>query len=180
MINLLPDIDKKAIEHEYKLRRRAVILTAGIMLSVATIIFMTPSYVLSLYKGKSTNTEVAKAAAIDQAEELKSKAEITTSKALIKVLQPQVQGILPTTVISYLVKNKTAQNTITDFAYTRSADTGTISIIVHGVAKTRQNLSKFLEAMRHEQGITSADVPVSDFAKDTNIAYTMTITSTVK
>lgn len=180
MINLLPDNEKKAIDREYKLRHLIVILWACLFFIIATGLFMLPSYVLTLYKGKASNSDIAKAAALNQAEEQKSKKEIDDAKSFMKVLQPVSGLLLPTNIIAIINKDKTPNNTISNISYSRADDGSAITILVKGVSKTRQSLSQFKEALTHETGITSVDIPVSNFAKESNIDFTITLISKIQ
>lgn len=173
MINLLPENEKKNLDREYTFRLAAVSLGAVIGLSIIAIIVLLPVYVLAVYKGKvATIVDAPKNQEATQAQEAFKK-QIDDAKILMRVLRPEEAGTLPSMVIEVLSKHKTSQNTVSDVSYRRDAN-GT-TVVVRGVARTRDSLSRFTDALTQEPLIANVDVPVSNFAKDANIVYTFTI-----
>ena len=175
MINLLPESEKKNIEHEYKLRRLALILMSCIGLVVTILIMMIPMYVISIYKSNAIGADTATAIAQDKADQQLYKKQLDDARTLVRVLKPQAAGLSASGIVNLLVKNKSSDIQITGIADAMSG--GSATIIVTGIAKNREALSSFTDALSHEKGIAKVDVPVSNFAKDTNIAYTFTITT---
>ncbi len=171
MINLLPENNKKELDREYTYRHAVVALWSALALIVVALVVMVPAYILTLYKGMvETSTVPTDEIAKNEAD---FKKQLEETKLLINVLKPKTGITLPSNVITLLDKHKTTKNTITSLTYVVS-DAGTL-VDVRGIAKTRESLSVFTDALRKEGIITKVDVPVSNFAKDTNIAYTFSI-----
>jgi len=175
MINLLPENEKQTLGREYKYRHAVVALSATLVLIVVALVVMMPAFVLALYKSSAVSTEavvVDPAIAQTQAE---FKKQLDDAKLLINVLRPQGTSTVPSKIIVLLAKHKTSENTITSIAYD-AKETGTV-VDVKGIAKSRESLSAFSDALRKEQGIADVNVPVSNFAKDVNIPYSFTVTT---
>jgi Tfp pilus assembly protein PilN len=176
MINLLPQNEKKNIDREYHLRRIALVLMAAIALVGIAIVLMVPMYLTSFYKSRSIDATTASAIAKDKSDEQNYKQQIDQAKLLLKVLKPQASGMLPSNIVSLLVVNKTNDIKVNSISYSQNSPSGA-TVIVRGAAKTREALSAFTSALGRDKAITKVDIPVSNFAKDTNIPYVFTITT---
>jgi hypothetical protein len=55
---------------------------------------------------------------------------------------------------------------------------GALSMRVSGVADTRESLHSYVVALEGEPWVKSADLPISAYAADTNVSFTVTLTGT--
>jgi len=184
MINLLPDSDKKNNDQEYRLRRMALVVFLLIVVVLSSMAFMTPSYVLSRYRASGEKDGLANQTSESQGGNEKDlEFQINTAKNLTTLLKPDVYT-KPSEIINFIAKDKTENNTISAINYNRvlnaKASSTVVSVGVSGLAKTRQSLVAFTEALGRETGIEKVDVPVSNFAKDSNINFTFTIVTSEK
>ena len=176
MINLLPKNEKKSIDHEYHLRRTALILMAAITIVVVVIVLMVPMYLISIYKKRSISADTASAVAKDARDQQNYTMQINEAKTFLKVLKPEEKAVVPSSVIALLTSHKTSDIRITSLSYSQTAP-GESLVNVLGVAQTREALSAFTEALAQEKKVKKVDVPVSNFTKDANIQYTFTMTT---
>ncbi len=173
MINLLPDQEKNIIRKEYRLRVIAVILVGILITAILTIVFLLPSYILVLYKNKVAEQFVNKTPTTEVDEE-DFVATLRKAKISAQVLRPGPAVLTMTRVIEIINTTKTSNISITSMTYNKGADTPpTIDII--GKAKTRQSLVNFTQSLQKSQPIASVDLPVSSFAKDTDIPFSIAI-----
>ncbi|MCC2630954.1 MAG: seg [Candidatus Paceibacter sp.] len=174
MINLLPDNEKKLIDKEYKLRRAVLVVGACIAVVFILIMVLVPSYIMAFFRTKAVDSGML----VQDSQTEKNAAElarqIEDAKVLTKVLAPKTVSVVPSNIIPLLVSHKSDRNSITDIQFTRNTD-GTAKVLVQGIAKTRESLSTFTDALSKEPTITAVDVPVSNFAKDANIEYNFTV-----
>ncbi len=175
MINLLPPNEKRELDREYRLRRVALALSAAIGLVAAALIMMAPIYITTAFKSRTINAGIASAVAKDASDELQYKKQIDEAKFLLKLLKPQDQGETASAIIAMLTADKTSEIKITSISYTQNAPGATV--VVQGMAKTREDLSAYTTTLSQEKSIKNVDVPVSNFTKDTDISYTFTITA---
>ncbi len=174
MINLLPEKEKALIYREYKLRVIAVILGTIFCVCIIAIILLSPSYILSLYRMKAAETAAQIPEKKTDNQQAALMATVEKGKSALVVLKPENPGKLPTEAITYIVKNKTPEISITSIQYSyQKPDTFLIQII--GKAKTRQSLIEFKAALEKEQGIEQIVLPVSSLAKDSNINFVLDI-----
>lgn len=175
MINLLPEQYKKELNRDYQFRRLAVILLFGFLLTLCVAVLLAPSYVLSLYRLQGVSTKaVTLQTSQGGTSDAELKRKIADAKALLETLRPEAYTT-PSRIIDLLVKDKTADNIITDISYARSGSS--VSVIVRGLAKTRKGLVAFVDQLNHESAIDKVDIPISHFAKDTDIGFMFTITA---
>jgi len=175
MINLLPDIEKKLVLKEYRFRLGIVILLFVLLLTTLMGILLVPSFVLSLYR-KDAASKRAEANIKPQTEEIKKLLdELRAIEVNMTMLAPATTTT-PTNILSVIIKNRTAENTVTDMTYTLN-EKKEVMVAVRGVARNRNSLLSFTTALEREPLITKIDVPVSNFAKNTNINYAFTVYS---
>jgi hypothetical protein len=174
MINILPENEKKNIDREYQFRKIAVILFAVLGLIIIAIVALLPSYILAIYKSKTAMLPIGVQDAVEK--QVQFKRQLDDAKVLIRVLKPETNSQVPSEVIQLLAKHKTESITINDISIEKKKG-AELGVIVKGVAQTRDSLSRFTDALMKETTIAKVDVPVSNFAKDSNIAYSFTITT---
>lgn len=177
MINLLPDNNKKAIHAEYKLRLHIVWLTFIVIVLGGSIILLVPSYFLSLYKSKAAEFRViTKPSEAQAADRVALEAKMRDTKLTIRALGGAKATTKPSSSITLITKNKPTTISITEIIYSVTEENKSVTT-VRGLAKTRQALLDFTTALRKETGVEKVDLPVSNFAKDTNIPFSFEVTA---
>jgi Fimbrial assembly protein (PilN) len=174
MINLIPNIVRRAVLKEYWIRVASIFL---VLFSVAALlcgVFALPVYVL-------VNTQVETFAA--SAEEAASRvADFEVSTEVLTKANVQAQKI---------VTQKNAQKfsgaylniesllpagtVITGYELNRKeALIGTI--IITGKSETRQSLADFHANLKSQSWVEKVDLPISNLAKERDIEFMMTLT----
>jgi hypothetical protein len=174
MINLLPDAEKKFIYHEYKLRVVVVALISTLVLCAIALILIFPSYILTIYQGKITKDQISDVYTKDSTEQVHLEKALKEIKKQMAVLSPVETKQSVSDVFTFLVKDRSAGIKIVDMTYS-SADKVSYKLTLRGVAPNRQSLLVFSQALKAEKGVTSLDLPVSTFTKDTDINFTLSI-----
>ncbi len=173
MINLLPHTDREAVQKEYHLRVIAVALILTIVVFVIACILLVPSYLLTLYKNNVVENAVAVTPSTNDPAGFGEK--VKAAKLIAGILRPNPATVLPTNLITLIFKDKGVGVDIRSLAYSQE-ETLPFTIDVRGLALNRQALLDFVHRLEREPGIASINLPVSSFAKDTNIEYSFTIT----
>lgn len=179
MTNLLPQTEQQAIVKEYAHRRMVVVLVMCAVTIAICAIFLLPSYILSEVK-LTEMMNAAQAARTTSTELLQTKNSATV---LLKETNRKVQFLkVPKegeksvyAVIDMIVKQKTANIRIQSFLYTAATETAQGSVVLNGLAKDRESLTTFLKNMEAQPAFTTVDLPVSNFAKDKDIVFSMQI-----
>jgi len=175
MFNVLPDNFKEEIRKQYRGKRTIVWLSAVIALQISTLIFLMPSYVYLTFQEKNL---VAQNDSSGQTQQTQSTAKISqifkTTNAQLSALSLSVSSSSTSDLIAHLISLKGSSITFQEITYTM--DTATSSTIaLSGVAATRESLLSLAKTLEADDSFENVDLPVSNFAKDKNIDFSMTM-----
>jgi hypothetical protein len=175
-LNLLPLSRQKLLANEYRIRVGTVIAFAVTGLCVAAALLLLPAYV---FLAKSSETKQAHLASIestlaasDETElfaRLKRLADDALALRVLKDTDTSAQ------TIGTILDVARANVTISGFSYTPTVGKAPQSVAVSGIALTRDALRKYQLALQGAQGVASAVLPVSAYAKDANIPFVITV-----
>jgi len=177
MFDLLPYSEKKSIKVEYGLRRAIVALGFLLATIISGIIFLVPPLVISSFRLRevtATEASLASNASIKKQQEIKL--AIQTANKKLDTLA-SASGASATGVLTGIAAMKSADMTITSFDLARSATGTSSAVTVKGMAKDRETLLAFANKLKSDPAYASVDLPISNFAKDTNISFTLTVTT---
>lgn len=173
MINLIPQNAQKQVTREYWVRVISVwmFLFGSGFLIVALL--NAPVYVLVRSQLKSYQNEFAQAS--DETDSYNAAEKtITQANNISALLGRSVAQAQFSDVISQLEAIKGPDISIETFDMTRK--NGAIdSIVITGVAASRVALSSFKDTLQHTDAFKSADLPLSNLAKDRDIPFSITI-----
>jgi len=175
MFNILPDTFKASIIKEYHKRRLVVWLCAVCVLQISFLIFLMPSYIYLVFKEKGLEADQMQTASVQ------SQTASTSSIALIQNTQKTLSTLardLPHgsvhEVLAELVSLKGSSITFKEIS--TSMQTATISgVTVQGIATTREALLALTERLQSDSMFSNIVLPVSSFAKDSNISFSLTM-----
>lgn len=161
------------IRREYHRRIAIAALLFLLILFVLGFAFLLPSYFLSVEK----SNEAARSKELLDASLKRQEAE--SFSTLLRETKLRLQALrarAPTTsfsdAIALLVSRRTAGLRLDGFTVTRSGEDGWDFYVV-GHASDRESLLAFAQDLRQEPRFSSVSVPVSNFAKPTDIAFSI-------
>ncbi len=171
MFHLLPEKEKKVLEAEYRYRLLLVGLIFILASLVVASVFLLPSYLLSARR--LTDVSVRN----DQVKnEIKTKTDPSIS-TFLSTLKDNLAALKPTqktpnfsTLVKEITDKKTTGIGIDSFSRDGKG------IIIGGQADNRDNLIRFSRDLQMVADFSKVDLPISDFAKDKNINFSITIT----
>lgn len=178
-MNLLPDARKKVLMHLYALRLGVVAayLISGVLL--ITAVLMIPAYV---YVHQTVQIRSAELAGLG--EELAGSEEQQVS-ARVKSLN---ESAVYLTQVASRVSASSAIRTITDIPRNNVRITGVSfsagapgkpsTMNLTGVAATREALRMYAGSLKALPYISTVDLPISAYAKESNIEFSITLTGT--
>ncbi len=175
MFNLLQDSLKSEVKKEYYLRRLIVALFFVLSMEVTFIVFIFPSWILSNIKQDDNKTRVTE---IDIS---KDDSDSSAVRPLIRLLNNEFSmidksldyiEILP--MLNEILDKKNSSIKITQFSYVSTGST-TATLSIRGTSLTRDSLVKFKSSMDSIEIFKSVDLPISNFAKDKDIDFSMNI-----
>ncbi|MDO8593645.1 MAG: hypothetical protein Q7R59_01985 [bacterium] len=179
LTNLLPLERQRALSRDYLLRIGVIIAVLTTALTLSAAVLLIPTYVLLAESANAKNMQLTKTTAtLSSAEELALSARLAAlsnnAAALVALSNtPSVSA----TVRAVLATTRPGI-TLSGFSYAPSSgsgkDSGTIGL--SGVSATRDALRSYQLALQGAPFALSAVLPVSAYAKDANIAFTITVT----
>lgn len=174
MFKLIPDEKKKMLEHEYALRRGAVILCSLIFILTISMVGIFPTFLLSNMKNANVHERIDKLNATPLSEEdaaLKEWYEGINRR--LKYLSPNLDKDQPSEFIEATLKEKLSGIQIIDLTYVSEPK---VVLSLNGIAKDRQALISFQDALNASDRYGEVTLPVSNLAKDKDISFQIKLT----
>ncbi len=175
MFNVLPDILKQEIIHEYRSRRFLIIVLFVLSLQIFALVLLFPSWITSLYREKKS------AVALEAMNQSLLAKNVSSVGDLIQVTNKKLRVLTTTLEYPKIVPllQSISDNKIPAIHINRISDSSENSaaseIILSGVAETRDDLVKFIKNLNTIQSIASVTSPIGNLAKNKNIDFTIQI-----
>lgn len=177
LTNLLPPGRKKEFLRKYVLRVGVVSIVLVTALVFIAAVLLLPTYV---FLTKSIGTKEAHLASIESA--LSSSDEVALSVRLAalatdaRILIDLAGTPSPSRIIRTVLSIQHTNIFLSGFIYTPTANKVPGTLAISGMAKTRDALRTYQLALQKAPFALSADLPVSAYAKDSDITFTISIT----
>lgn len=175
-IDLLPQKSARARIREYYIRLTVVVLISVTILACVASVSITPTYLLIsenlTARGVTLSGLKLKSTATDEREitaRIASLLSYTNAVLALKNVSPA-----STLVASVLAIPRTGI-LISSMSYVSGSGGKATSLLLSGSATTRNTLRDYQIALGQSPRILSVDLPVSVYAKDTNIPFNMTL-----
>ena len=182
MSNLLLPQDIQHIKRLYQKRFVVVVLHALVVLVVIAGGCLSASYV---YSTNEENVLLAKKAVLEKREtgELKQSLVMTITDINTRLSAFDGTSLSSPIIASFvdpIMKAKVASVYLTNLAYTADPNTTTARIVLSGVSTSRESILSFADNLRKTPGISAVDVPITNFIKESNMPFTITLTVTLQ
>lgn len=185
LTNLLPESRIRAFRRLYFLRLAAVTLTLLALLAVMHSMLLLPAYFYS--EGQVARSQ-AELASIDQAaqtdEDQQVKARVATLTATANDLAKLDQAPVASAALRSVLAVSRTGVALTGFTFSAPPPPYTASTTakmgVTGTATSRDALRNYAAALGGLPFVANADLPISAYAKETDIPFTITLTGTLK
>lgn len=177
MFNLLPFEEKKKLRKEYRRRIFVVFLLMIIVAEAIMAILLVPTIILVISQEKDFKAQLLEYG------ELSAEGEGGSFNALLKEtteklneLSPAKNKALPSEAIIKIVKTKTIGIHLERFTYKAGKDFATGDFTIDGKAETRDALLLFRKALEAEKSFSAVRLPVSNFAQEKDIPFSVGVT----
>lgn len=177
LTNLLPPERQARLVREYHFRLGAVIALIFSLLVCVAGILLIPIYIVL-----SATTSLKETQLVELTSKLSSANEVTVASRLA-VLSSNAEALAALSKrssVSALVRVALALPRtgilLTGFARSAAADTTPGTLAISGTAGTRDALRSYQLVLEKASFVRSADLPVSVYAKDANIPFTIILT----
>lgn len=173
MFNLLPKTEKEAIRREYRVRLVIVILWMLFATVIIAATLLIPSYFLSSQKEKaaaerfetlSANVRKENAAAIDSI--------LSDAQSRLSLLSHTSPKVFFHDALAQSVAVKGSKISVEEISFTEGEGEAW-KFVMRGRAGDRSALLSYAKALERTGIFKKVDVPISDFAKDTDIAFSV-------
>ena len=177
LTNLLPSERRRALRRDYFTRLGVITALLATALILVAAVLLVPTFV---FLTASESTEKTNLATIKSALASSDDATLSAHLAALSNSATMLSALSSTHPISALVRVVLAIPrpgiTISSIAYTPATSKSRSILIISGAAETRDALHSYQIALQRAAFISSADLPVSAYAKDTSITFTITVT----
>jgi hypothetical protein len=183
LTNLLPLENRKAFRREYFIRLGTVAVLVLVVVVVAQAIFLLPSY---LYEREIVNSRTLELQRLSANLATTQEQEAQTKLAALQAESTYLLSVNDHPTASIVLRSvldvPRPGITISGFIFGQPADSSSgnkKTLQLTGVAATRESLRSYDTALGALPFVSSADLPISDYAKDSQIPFTITLTGTL-
>ncbi len=177
LTNLLPEERQRALSRAYFWRLGAVVAVLVTILVAVAGLLLLPIYV---FLTQSAATKQAHLTSIESALSSANEANLSARLAALPSDAAVLSslGSAPSASATLRAALAIARPGIilTGFAYTPAGGGTPGILVISGTAATRDALRTYQLALQNDPFATAANLPVSAYAKDTNIVFTISVT----
>ncbi|MDB4991772.1 MAG: hypothetical protein JWL75_17 [Parcubacteria group bacterium] len=181
LTNLLPRSAARAVRRGYFVRLISVVIGLTILALIIHGALLMPAYLYAHGEVIREQTELDRiSASSSTAEQHSIQAHINSVKEDITYLGRL--GTVPAASSAFraVVSVPHTGIKITGFTYAAPSSTSkTAQMTITGTANTRDQLRQYVQELGKLPYVTNADLPISSYAKDSNIPFTVTLTGSL-
>ena len=177
LTNLLPPERQNALSRNYFLRLSVIIVWFMTSLMLISAVLLLPTYLLLT---GSAGAKEAHLATINSALSASNGEALSARLAVLSDNAATLSALAHTPSASVVIRSVLALSrpgiTLSSFSYVPADGTSPGTLAISGIALTRDALRSYQLALSGASFVHTADLPVSAYAKDSNIAFTITVT----
>lgn len=182
LTNLLPEFRKRSFRRQYFLRLGTAVLVTLAFLAILHGILLLPTY---LYARNEVARATAELAALNASADTAGEAELTARKATLNATATNLARLQEAPTASAALRAALAVPrpgiALTGFTFTApSPANATARMQVTGTAASRDSLRQYAAALGTLPFVTNTDLPISAYAKETDIDFTITLSGTLR
>jgi hypothetical protein len=175
--NLLPNERRRALSRDLVLRLAVVLVVLVIILTLAAAVLLIPTYV---YLEANANAKQARLASIETSLSSSDEATLSARISALSINAAKLAALSSAPSVSSILREILAVSrpgiTLSSFSYTPSDGTSPATVVISGSSATRDDLRNYQLALQGASFVSSADLPVSAYANDTDIGFAITLT----
>ena len=177
LTNLLPPKRQRALARAYLLRLSVIVAVLVSALALIAAVLLLPTYVFLL---KSMGTKEAHLKSIESALSSADERELSTRLSALTKNASVLTALAGAPSVSALLRDLLSVPrpgiTLSGFSYAPTTGDTSGTFALSGSAATRDALRGYQLALQNAPRVAAASLPVSAYAKDANISFTVTIT----
>jgi Tfp pilus assembly protein PilN len=177
LTNLLPNERQQALVRDYRFRLGVVAVLLGVVLIVAAAILLVPTYLYLVNEASDKQARLASmASTLSSADEVALSTRLTALSNEANVLTALSSVSSPSDIMRAVLAVPQPGIALSSFIYTPAVGKKAGTLTISGIAATRDVLRSYQLALSSAPFATSANLPVSAYASNADIAFTITIT----
>ncbi|MHB8660990.1 MAG: hypothetical protein ACYC75_03630 [Minisyncoccota bacterium] len=177
LTNLLPLERQKALSRNYFLRLGVIGAVLLSMLTLIAALLLIPTYLLLVGSARAKEARLTTIeSALSPTDEATLSAHLAALTNDATVLTALAQAPSMSGIIRDVLAVPHPGITLSDFTYVPAAKNAPATLAVSGTAVTRDMLRSYQLALQGAPFARAAALPVSAYAKDADIAFTITLT----
>lgn len=177
LTNLLPQERRRALSRDYLLRASVVTAVLATVLFLSSAVLLIPTYV---FLRGNANAKMADTVRIESVLSSSDETALSERLAILSANAASLTALSNARSISAIIRDILSIPrpgiTLLSLSFAPSRDKNSGTIIVSGLSATRDSLRSYQLALQDAPFALSAVLPVSAYAKDSNIAFTITVT----
>lgn len=179
--NLLPAAKVRALRREYFIRLVTVTFGLATLLIVIHGVLLVPAYLYAHTQAAREQEELDRiAASASSAQERAVNAQINAVQSDIAYLGRLASLPTASGAIRAVLAVPHPGITLSGFTFTAPTNTAQAEMTVTGTASTRDALRAYVASLGQLSYVSKADLPISAYAKDSAIPFTVTLTGSLK
>jgi|GEM_PF-1200505 len=181
MANLITEKQKKIVKMDYLIRLSSVSLIILSILGLFLLAYVIPYYISLSKKDQAVAEQFKNVINIENKEnvgESASKIANQTSDEMKAVEFYNKNNFIPSVYFNKIIQNKNSSIIITKLSFTLVRK-GQGQFLVSGLAKNREGLVTFIDDLKAKADFPNVESPVSDFAIDKDIPFTLNMSVTI-
>ena len=176
LTNLLPSERQKALSRDYFFRLGVVSVVLMSILVLAAAVLLVPTYVFLVKSISAKETRLATIESVlSSADEATLSTRLTALTNDATILMALADAPSASVVVRSVLAVSRLGVTLSSFTYTPAAGKTPGTLLVSGIAATRDSLRSYQLALQSAPFTLSAALPVSAYAKDSGITFTVTV-----
>ncbi len=163
----------------YYLRVGVVAGALGTLLTAVAAVFLVPTYVFLVGSAQAKEMRLASIqSTLSSADEVALSARLAALSSDTAALSALASKQSASSAMRSVLAVPRPGITLSGFTYMPASGKGPGVLALSGGAMTRDALRTYQLALQHSPIVRSADLPVSAYAKDADISFTITVTLT--
>ena len=177
LTNLLPDGRQRALRRDYFMRFGVVVAILVAVLTLAAAVLLLPTYVFLTASARAGKARLANIeSTLSSPDESALSAQLTALSNSAAILSTLAGTRSVSAIMRDVLAIPRPGIALSSFSYMAIAGKKQNTLALSGIAMTRDALRNYQLALQGASFARSADLPVSAYAKDMDIAFTITVT----
>lgn len=177
LTNLLLLGRQQALSRDYVIRLGVVVAVLAIMLVLSAAILLVPTYVLLSGNAYTKKMELTKIeSSLSSTDEVAFSTRLAALSANVATLVSLSDVPSASATLRGVLALSRPGIALSGLSFTPSTDKSSGLVVVSGLSATRDALRSYQLTLQGASFVRSAALPVSAYAKDTDIPFTITIT----